>query len=208
MTDCYFEPAKELEIEVKIRKSRFISHIRIPRSEEEAREKLKKIQLSHKQATHNCWAYRIGYESVMEHFSDDGEPAGTAGKPILGALLRNDVTNCIIVITRYFGGTKLGVRGLIEAYGNCAEEALNAAGRRRRRPRYTYEITMPYDMTGHLQRLLAACETDDNYTNIAYEAEVTALCRVPQVYAEVMNDTLDEWLHTGKIISWARTESE
>ena len=202
------EPAKELEIEIKIRKSRFIPHVRISRSEEEAREKLKEIQLSHKQATHNCWAYRIGGENVKEHYSDDGEPAGTAGKPIFGALLRNDVINCIVVVTRYFGGTKLGVRGLIEAYGNCAEEALTAAGRRRRRPRYTYEITMPYDMTGQLQRLLASCETGDRHTNITYEAEVTALCKVPRVHAELMKGTLDEWLHTGKIISWEMKEPE
>nr|HPR89953.1 YigZ family protein [Synergistaceae bacterium] len=122
----YKEPASETTVEVKINKSRFLGHVRICRSEEEVRMKLKEVCDLHKQATHNCWAYRIGEESYREYFSDDGEPAGTAGKPILGAISRLDLTNALIVVTRYFGGIKLGVRGLIEAYGSTATNALNA----------------------------------------------------------------------------------
>jgi len=128
MTDRYRQPAAELSNEIKIEKSRFIASIKICISEEEAREKLKAVSEEHRQASHNCWAYRIGTEKVREYFSDDGEPAGTAGKPILGALHMYDVTNTLLVVTRYFGGKKLGVRGLIEAYGTSASELLSMTG--------------------------------------------------------------------------------
>lgn len=159
----YKEPASESVVEVKINKSRFLGHVRICKSEDEVRMKIKELSDLHKQATHNCWAYRIGEESYREYFSDDGEPAGTAGKPILGAITRLDLTNTLIIVTRYFGGIKLGVRGLIEAYGSTATAALQTSGIVERMIKKQYHVVVPYDMVKTLHRLifsLGAVEED------------------------------------------------
>ncbi len=94
---------------------------------DDASEKIKCFR-NISQANHHCWAYRIGTENILEHCSDAGEPAGTAGRPILGMLKRHSLQNTLLVVTRYFGGIKLGVRGLIEAYGEAAELAVTEAG--------------------------------------------------------------------------------
>ena len=130
--DLVTEPARAAVVEIKERRSRFIASLDVAKSEDEAREFIRATSQNHAEANHNCWAYRVGSSGTVEYFSDAGEPSGTAGKPILGAILRADVVNAVVIVTRYFGGTKLGVRGLIEAYGKCASLALDAAGRKRR----------------------------------------------------------------------------
>lgn len=127
--DEYHTVATSLSWETKIERSIFIAHVKEVSSEKEAKLFINEITEQHKQATHNCYAYRIGFNK-KEHFyyNDDGEPNGTAGKPIYGAILRNEITNVVIVVTRYFGGKKLGIRGLIEAYGETAAAALKKAG--------------------------------------------------------------------------------
>lgn len=131
-SDEFYEPASFGEAETKEKRSLFIGRVFRAENEEEARERIREISRKHADASHNCWAYRVGSSGTVEYFSDAGEPSGTAGKPILGAILRADVVNAVVIVTRYFGGTKLGVRGLIEAYGKCASLALDAAGRKRR----------------------------------------------------------------------------
>jgi len=127
--DQYLTIKKETMIEMKIERSEFLGYIKEVSSEDEAKEFITLISNQHKQATHNCPAYRIGWGKEEVVFSsDDGEPSGSAGKPILGAILKNNLTNVVIVVTRYFGGKKLGVRGLIDAYGTCAQEAIQEAG--------------------------------------------------------------------------------
>ncbi|MGI6783295.1 MAG: IMPACT family protein [Aminivibrio sp.] len=206
MIDGYFEPDREVEIETKIRKSVFIGHVRICETENCAREKLKEIVSKHKQATHNCWGYRVGVQNREEYCSDDGEPSGTAGKPILGAILRNDITNALIVVTRYYGGIKLGVRGLIEAYGNSAEDGIREAGRRFKRVRNTYNIALPYDMIGNAERLLQSSETGPEF-QFNYGESVNLICRVPAVNSALFENTLDEWTLTGKIRGWKKTDT-
>ncbi len=90
----------------------------------EAKEFISEISMSHKQATHNCWAYIVGEKGEIFHFSDHGEPPGTAGKPILNALQSHDMTNISAVVTRYFGGVKLGIRGLINAYNGTVNKTI------------------------------------------------------------------------------------
>jgi len=115
--------------ELKLERSLFIGHCAPVSTVEEAKAFLARIKTEHRRATHNCPAYRVGIgDEAVSYASDAGEPAGTAGRPILGEILKNDLTNTVIVVTRYFGGKKLGVRGLIEAYGSCAAAAIAAAG--------------------------------------------------------------------------------
>jgi len=208
MHDEYYEPGKEITIESRIRKSVFIGHVRICENEETAREKLKAISAVHKQATHNCWAYRVGIDRVQEYYSDDGEPGGTAGKPIMGALLRNGVTNCLLVVTRYYGGVKLGVRGLIEAYGNTAQESLNAAGRVLKRIRVPLKISLPYDMISNTERMLLAFDTDKEFCRFQYDAVVSLCCAIPAISIPSVINILEEWKNTGKIYEWEKQSGD
>lgn len=208
MHDEYYEPGKEITIESRIRKSVFIGHVRICENEETAREKLKAISAVHKQATHNCWAYRVGIDRVQEYYSDDGEPGGTAGKPIMGALLRNGVTNCLLVVTRYYGGIKLGVRGLIEAYGNTAQESLNAAGRVLKRIRVPLKISLPYDMISNTERMLLAFDTDKEFCRFQYDEVVSLCCAIPAISIPSVINILEEWKNTGKIYEWEKQSGD
>ncbi len=118
------------ELKLVIERSRFIANLVEADTETEAKVFINSIKAKYHQATHNCSAYSIGLPSHgITFFDDDGEPSGSGGKPILGAILRQNLTNVVVVVTRYFGGKKLGIRGLIDAYGGIAEEALVAAGR-------------------------------------------------------------------------------
>lgn len=110
-----------------VQKSRFIGHAAPAETEEAALAFLQRIRLEHRDATHNCYAYVIGQNAGIMRFSDDGEPGGTAGMPILEVIRARGVTNVCVVITRYFGGILLGAGGLVRAYSHACALALNAA---------------------------------------------------------------------------------
>ncbi|MDZ5035113.1 YigZ family protein, partial [Clostridium perfringens] len=110
------------------KKSEFIGYAKRCESEEEAKTFIAEIKNKHKQATHNCWAYVIGENMVVQRYSDDGEPQGTAGIPILEVMKKSNVTDCAIVVTRYYGGILLGAGGLTRAYTKGASIALKAGG--------------------------------------------------------------------------------
>ncbi|MEE6674197.1 YigZ family protein [Pediococcus acidilactici] len=113
--------------EQDIKKSRFISRIIPVKTEEDAQAKLAAIRETEAKATHNCFAYVLGDHQDIQRASDDGEPSGTAGAPILEVLKREHLTNVLVVVTRYFGGIKLGAGGLIRAYGSSTSLAVQAA---------------------------------------------------------------------------------
>ena len=119
-------PYESAESEFVEKRSRFISHIWPVESEEEAQAFIREMKTKYYDARHNCWCYRIG-ESVMR-YSDDGEPQGTAGQPMLKVLERENITNAVCVVTRYFGGILLGAGGLTRAYAKGAKDALIASG--------------------------------------------------------------------------------
>jgi len=129
--DMYYRPAKDITIEEKIKKSRFIASLRVVSTLDNARQVISTISEKHRSATHNCWGFSVDYPDVVDMSSDDGEPPGTAGQPIIGAIKRFQFSDTVIVVTRYFGGSKLGVRGLIEAYSGVANQALQKAGKKR-----------------------------------------------------------------------------
>lgn len=133
------------EVELKFERSLFIGCAKEVTNEEEARYFIALRQRLHRQATHHCFAYRIGLPPrEVLYYSDAGEPSGTAGRPILGAILSLDLTNVAVVVTRYFGGKKLGVRGLIEAYGQAARQVLEKAGRVEKVITQPITLTCPY----------------------------------------------------------------
>ena len=117
------KPVEELKIEIK--KSRFLGFAFMVDSEEQAKAKVDELRVQYSDATHVCYAYVCG---SVERFSDDGEPHGTAGMPILNLIKGHDFTNVLVVVVRYFGGTKLGAGGLVHAYLDCARAVLDEAG--------------------------------------------------------------------------------
>ena len=110
------------------KKSVFIGTAKIVSSPDEAKEKLAEIKNAYDDATHNCWAYITGVKGGVRMFSDDGEPSGTAGAPICNVLEKRGLTNILVVITRYFGGIKLGAGGLVRAYSACTAQLIEACG--------------------------------------------------------------------------------
>ncbi len=120
-----FSIKNKVEIEIIINKSRFISTLLPVFSEENAKEELLKIQLKYKDATHNCYCYIVGDTANVLKFSDDGEPTGTAGVVIYDVLQKNSLTNVLCVVTRYFGGIKLGAGGLVRAYSSSTARAVD-----------------------------------------------------------------------------------
>ena len=116
------------QVQEEIKKSRFICHAKRVYSEEEARDFITAIKKEHYKATHNCSAFIIGERSEIKRTSDDGEPSGTAGVPMLGVLENHNLTNICVVVTRYFGGIKLGAGGLIRAYAGSVALAVKEIG--------------------------------------------------------------------------------
>jgi uncharacterized YigZ family protein len=116
------------ENEIIIERSRFIAHVHRAETEEQAQEFIQQIKKKHWDATHNCSAYLIGENNQIQKANDDGEPSGTAGVPILEVLKKKNLKDTVVVITRYFGGIKLGAGGLIRAYGKATSEGINATG--------------------------------------------------------------------------------
>ncbi|NLU40918.1 MAG: YigZ family protein [Firmicutes bacterium] len=128
-SDSYRTLARPHSTRLKIERSEFISHGGIATDQNEVRAFIAAKQHEYRDATHNCFAYRIGAPGPeVEYFSDAGEPSGTAGRPILSVMKSNDLHNCVIVVTRYFGGRKLGVPGLIKAYSLATQQLIDEAG--------------------------------------------------------------------------------
>jgi len=125
MEDIYKTISNPSEGLFKDKGSKFISFAFPVNSEEEIREIIQTIKKDHHSARHHCYAWRLGHEKLLFRVNDDGEPSSTAGKPILGQIQSFDLTNILIVVVRYFGGTLLGVSGLIHAYRNAATDAIN-----------------------------------------------------------------------------------
>lgn len=128
MEDTYKTISKPAEGFFKDKGSKFISFAYPVTSEDEIREHIQTLKKEHHSARHHCYAWRLGYEKLQFRANDDGEPSSTAGKPILGQIQSFDLTDILIVVVRYFGGTLLGVSGLINAYRNAALDAINQAG--------------------------------------------------------------------------------
>ncbi|CAL8900933.1 YigZ family protein [Bacillus pumilus] len=144
------------EHEIVIEKSRFICHIQRAVSEEEAQAFIQSIKKQHWNATHNCSAYLIGEHDLIQKANDDGEPSGTAGVPMLEVLKKRKLKDTVVVVTRYFGGIKLGAGGLIRAYGKSVSEAINHVGMVERCLMRTMHTTIDYTWLGKVENELRA----------------------------------------------------
>lgn len=154
--------------EIVVKKSRFIATVSPVESEEEALEFIEGLKKKYWDASHNCYAYIIGTKNPIMRCSDDGEPSKTAGKPMLDILLSHELTNLVVVVTRYFGGTLLGTGGLVKAYQSAALEGLKQSLIIKKELGLRFEITTDYNLVGKIQYyigqeefpLLASAYTD------------------------------------------------
>lgn len=154
MTTPFLTIAQNTKNEMVIKKSRFICSIGRVSSEEEAQAFIDQVCSDNKKATHNCYAYMIGDQDQIQRESDNGEPSGTAGIPILESLQMAKIHNVVAVVTRYFGGIKLGAGGLIRAYSNSATNAIHKAGLVQLVQQAILEITVSYSQHDSLLHYL------------------------------------------------------
>lgn len=150
----YTAPRATFQKELEIKKSIFLATLIPVKNEEEAQEAIAKMKKEKRDATHNCSAYRIGTERIYEKSSDDGEPQGTAGHPMLHVLQMNELTNTLAIVTRWFGGIKLGAGGLTRAYTQSLADAVKEADLVRYTPHEKYTVSFPYTTAGAFENHL------------------------------------------------------
>ena len=166
--------------------SRFFSFAVPVADQEEIKPLLDKIKKEHHEARHHCFAYMIGHQRNIWRVNDDGEPSGTAGRPILGQINSYDLTNIILVVSRYFGGTLLGVSGLINAYRSAATSALLNAEITERTLQEYYEITYPYVSMNDVMRILKELNLGQSEQSFDLECRILLNFRV-SVKENVLN---------------------
>lgn len=149
----YFTVKGSATSEFQEKKSTFIGYIKRVNTEEEAKNFVNEIKSMHKEATHNVYAYIVGENKGIQRYSDDGEPQGTAGIPVLEVINKNDLTDVAVVVTRYFGGILLGGGGLIRAYSKGASSAIEEAGVVEKVKGLKLRFTLEYDLIGKIQYL-------------------------------------------------------
>ena len=184
-------PAREARHEIKVSNSRFIATAGPVLSVEEAKALAARIRREYPDATHHVLAYVIGHgNSVTMHCNDDGEPSGTAGRPILGQIQSKDLTNLLVVVVRYYGGTKLGVSGLINAYKTAAKEALEANTVIEKTVQDVYEVFFNYDQMNDVMRILK----DEQVTQLSHQFDTDCIIKfsVRQQHAGHIVDLLNK----------------
>lgn len=196
--NAYSEPEHPATYEEKIKRSVFIANVSACHDDNEARNFLTGIASQHRDATHNCRAYVLA--DGTEYSSDDGEPSGTAGRPILNAIRRAQLVNVIVVVTRYFGGVKLGVRGLIDAYGGVAAKALDLAGRVECIITKKFTVSLGYAEVGRVTRMLEGVGALGIVWD--YGESVSVNAQVPVNECERLTGELEELSARGIIAEW------
>ncbi|RYJ27408.1 YigZ family protein [Streptomyces sp. L-9-10] len=177
MQEQYRTVARAGVHETEINRSRFICALAPVATEEEAQEFVAGVRKDHPTATHNCFAYVIGADASVQKASDDGEPGGTAGAPMLQMLMRREVRYTAAVVTRYYGGVKLGAGGLIRAYGGVVGEALDAVGTLTRQRFRLATVTVDHQRAGRLENDLRA--TGRVVRDVRYAEAVTIEIGLP-----------------------------
>ncbi len=175
--DSYFTVKGYDREELSIKKSKFIVSVTKVETEAKAWEFIKAVKDEFSDATHNVFAYRIGHDGKTEKQNDDGEPGGTAGKPVLDVIKMEELTDTVVVVTRYFGGTYLGAGGLIRAYSTAAKEGIKKAGKSKKNLHKKLKFEIDYSFWGKLQNELNNTNVTVKETN--FEENVTLTVLVP-----------------------------
>lgn len=209
-SEFFLEPGGAGHREIVEQRSRFLGDAWYASTEADARQIIRELTQHTPDANHHCWAYRVGYPVVREYWSDDGEPSGSAGKPILGAMVRIDVTNCVVVITRYFGGIKLGVRGLIETYGRAASVVLEAMPLVRRRLERRGEVVLGYDLHAYFVRRLKdlGVREEEGGLRASFAERVTLVFSVPRNEVPAVEALCEEYRGRGSVDRWRWMEEK
>lgn len=176
--------------EIVEKKSRFIAHVKSVSTIEEAQEFVEKIKKEYWDARHNCYAFSIGVDQVTNRCNDDGEPGGTAGKPILEVITGSGVKNIVIVVTRYFGGTLLGTGGLVRAYTDASKAGLENSVIIEKIPGKRIAISTDYSDLGKIQYILAENNIVIEYTDYSDKVKIFALA--PEDEKETLKKKLVE----------------
>lgn len=178
--------------EIVEKKSKFIANAYYVESQEEAEEKLKEVKKKYNDARHNCYAYRvINEDTVIERCSDDGEPSGTAGAPMINILQKNNLCNILVVVTRYFGGILLGTGGLVRAYSESMNKALELTEKVEMEEGYTLEINLDYK---DLELFKYYCKNESiSIIKTDYEEEIKLLVELNTKQAEILMKNKDEF---------------
>jgi len=193
----YYSVTKDRERELKIKRSTFIAHLHYVETMKDAKKYISSIADGHKTANHNCWAYIVGEKGETFHSSDAGEPSGTAGQPMLNALKKHEMTNIVAVVTRYFGGVKLGIRGLIEAYGETVETAIEVSPLKKLIKLCTYKISCGYDLADQLKYKIEQLKAE--VSNVEYAADVTITSSIEEHLKDDLEKYLIELEKAGKL---------
>lgn len=186
--------------EIVEKKSRFIANVRPVETEEEAVAFINEMKKKYWDARHNCSAFVIGSRREMTRCSDDGEPAQTAGRPMLDVLLREGITNAAVVVTRYFGGVLLGTGGLVRAYQAAVQAGLAASVLVEKRPGRKLLIRTDYNGLGKLQYLFALRQTAVLATEYGAEVEITVL--VPAEQSQELVKAVTEQTNGSALLEW------
>lgn len=179
------------------KKSVFIGYICRVNSEDEAKAFVASIKTKHKDARHNCWAYMVGENMNIQRYSDDGEPQGTAGIPILEVIKKSGITDCAVVVTRYFGGILLGAGGLTRAYTKGASIAIKAAGVIEKVNGCRLGVTLSYDLFGKVQYICGENNwhiEDTEYTDEVKLYILSEESRAGEIKSQIVEST------SGKVI--------
>ena len=195
--EIYKTVARETDTLLTEKKSKFISHVKPVDTEEAALEFLNKIRSEHPSATHNVYAYVID-ENNISRYSDDGEPGGTAGMPVLDTIKNSGLVDVIVVVTRFFGGTLLGTGGLVRAYSASAKQGLDDAGIITKIMCDIKSVKTEYDLVGKLQYHFAAKEYI--ITDTVYENDVTFFVASPKCVTDRLGAELTE-LTNGRAVT-------
>ena len=184
--------------EIEEKKSRFIASVKPVSTEEDAVGFINQLKSKYWDATHNVYSYFIGGNNIIQRFSDDGEPSGTAGMPVLEVIKRMGVQNLVVVVTRYFGGTLLGAAGLIRAYSKAASVGIDAAGIAIEKLCTRVGIIIEYTLFGKVQNLLIT----GGYTieNIIYEQDVEIIVFIPTDDVEGFLKLIEETTNARAIV--------
>ena len=175
------------ECRFSVRGSEFVGHATPVGSVAAAEAFCESVAADHPEASHNVPAYRVRADPFREYASDDGEPSGSAGDPMLSVLAGRELENVAVVVTRYFGGTELGVGGLVRAYSRATKNAVEAAGVVERRPHETFTVAVTYDDSGTVRSIL---ESEGVEFEADYAETVAFKVRVPVADAEAVADRI------------------